>query len=293
MTLIEHVAIAIATYKRPEGLKRLLDSLVATESNVAWKAIIVDNDEEGSASTIVKEYDERFEYAVEPKPGIPSVRNRSLELAVATGADAIVFVDDDQVVPPNWLQELVNAAHHFESPVVAGPVIPVFPAGTPDWMLRDGYFKRRVRKTGERSGVPATGNVLIRTAVIQEHSPTFDPKFTITGGSDSDFFLKLKKKGVAWVWSSEAVAYEILQTERVSRRWLFWRYVRGGEVFVMLDNGKLAILYEFLRYTTIAAAALPLSFVIPRLRPVALVSVARILGIIRGALGFSTREYAR
>jgi glycosyltransferase involved in cell wall biosynthesis len=53
----------------------------------------------------------RIIYAHEPHLGIPIARNRSLDLALAEGADWIAFIDDDAVAEANWIGTL----HGFSS----------------------------------------------------------------------------------------------------------------------------------------------------------------------------------
>ena len=52
------VAIAVITFRRPELLKDLLDSLQAQElpadSDFAVRIVVVDNDAEGSAAEVIK-----------------------------------------------------------------------------------------------------------------------------------------------------------------------------------------------------------------------------------------------
>jgi len=120
------VAIAVITFRRPALLKALLDSLLAQEVPPEYEVriIVVDNDDEGSATDVIARAakDGRYpvEAAAEPEPGIPFAREKSVQLA--WDDDALIFVDDDEVAPPGWLAELLRAWRSTGADVVTGPV---------------------------------------------------------------------------------------------------------------------------------------------------------------------------
>ncbi len=68
---------------------------------------------------------------MEPEPGIPFARERSVELC--WNDDALIFVDDDEVAPPNWLATLLAAWERTGADVVTGPVKGNLPEGAPPW----------------------------------------------------------------------------------------------------------------------------------------------------------------
>lgn len=289
---IRRVMIAVITYKRSVTLSRLLASISASDTQVRWRVAVVDNDPMGSAEAQILALDDRFSYYKEPRPGIPAARNKCLSL-LQPDDDALVFVDDDETVDPCWLEELTACAGLFDADVVGGPVVSILPNDAPRWLLRGRYFQHTVRPTGSTKGIPATNNVLIRRPVIDRHSLRFDSRYTNSGGSDSDYFIRLQAAGVGWVWCAEAVVREHVQTERVNRRWLFWRYVRGGEVYTRLplQRTKKTYLCEAAILAAAGVALVPVSALRPQVRRNNLVLLARSFGIVRGLAGRSTNEY--
>lgn len=290
-----NVMIGVITYKRPESLRRLLSSIRASRSNVRWRVTVVDNDPARSGHAVLQEFDSsQFSYHTEARPGIPAARNKSLDL-LEHSDDAIIFVDDDETVPPDWLDHLVGFANRDNADIVAGPVISILPPDAPDWLVKGTYFQHPVRKTGTTRGIPATNNTLVRRSVIEQQQVRFNDAYRASGGSDSAFFLTLHEQGYRWVWCAEAFVHEHVQVERIDRRWLFWRYVRGGEVYTRLPTGKskLRMLLEAGLLTCGAIAYLPLALLFPRRRRNLLVLVARPVGIVRGIAKYSTKEYWR
>jgi glycosyltransferase involved in cell wall biosynthesis len=92
---IKKIHILIATYKRPEHLRRLLDSLANLKTdNITVAISVIDNDPEQTARRITANFPQ-VEYKSELQPGIPSARNASLD-CMQSDDDAIVFIDDDE-----------------------------------------------------------------------------------------------------------------------------------------------------------------------------------------------------
>ena len=129
---MKSVCICVATFGRPAGLTRLLRSL----SNLSFqknrdlfvRIAVADNDADGSAWLSVKEAARYLRvpitYEIEPKRGVSFARNRSVRMAGE--CDYIAFVDDDEFVEANWLDELLKAQAVYNADVVLGPVIARF-----------------------------------------------------------------------------------------------------------------------------------------------------------------------
>ena len=88
----------IATYKRSQLLKKLLDGILNQNvtDNIRLQVIVVDNDVEKSAEHIIKEYENReniiFEYFVQPEKNTSLTRNVAVENSIG---DYLLFIDDD------------------------------------------------------------------------------------------------------------------------------------------------------------------------------------------------------
>jgi len=122
MTLI---SVCVATYRRPDGLRELLESLEAQEldESVRLEILVVDNDPP-SAETVVRDHGDRsrhlVRYFTQPEPNISLTRN--VAVAAAEG-DLVWFVDDDEIAEPQCGQRLLDAMRDFDADVVFGPVL--------------------------------------------------------------------------------------------------------------------------------------------------------------------------
>lgn len=233
------VAVAVATYRRPAGLQATVDSLQVARGQQPFRLLVVDNDPQGSARDVVVDPALELDYRVEPRPGIAAARNRLLE-GLRPDDDCVVFLDDDEVVDPDWLHALVSSWQSSGADVVVGPVLPVLEPGAPAWVRRGGFFDRPRQETGSPVRWPATNNVLISRPALEllagEH---FSEAWSATGGSDSELFARLRRAGARILWCDEAVVSESVPASRASARWLWRRGVRLGNVSARLKQSRV------------------------------------------------------
>ena len=233
------VAIAIITHRRPDQLKALLESLdgqrLAEPSAYDVRIVVVDNDAEGSAEDVVaaaaKEAEAKGGYpitfTVEPEPGIPFAREMSVRMC--WDDDALIFVDDDEVAPPGWLDTLLTAWRETGADVVTGPVRGLIPDGAPDWNRHsDVHDSTGRRRTGDQVDKAYTNNTLVAQRVYHQITPAFHPAFRYSGSSDLHFFLRVHRAGFRIVWCEEAVITEEVPLSRTTLRWLMRRAFRSG-----------------------------------------------------------------
>lgn len=228
---VRSILVAVATYRRPAELRQLLESLrlQRLEPFRNMQVVVVDNDNCMSAQEVCREFSAFVSYDYEPVPGIAQARNRGL--LHLTGADAVAFIDDDETAHSEWLENLALAAERYGADVVAGPVVPVFPADAPRWIVRQGWFHRRRYQTGEDVRWPATNNSLIRTqALLRLNGCYFDERYGLTGGEDAEFYMRCRELGSKVVWSENAVVAEVVPRSRLTARWLWRRNLRLGNI---------------------------------------------------------------
>lgn len=228
------VSICIATFRRPDGLARLLDSLgrVKVPPGVELEVLIVDNDAGGSASAVVESRSDglpALRYFLEPVQNIACARNRAVEAARGRW---LMFIDDDEVADENWLVAYLDLFDSYECDGGFGPVIPRLEEDGTPWLDLPTFYSRRRHPTGTPVGErePRTGNAMVRRALFEDHR--FDPAFGLTGGSDIQLFGAMS--GARFLWCDEAEVFEFLPPERHRVRWLARRAFRGGFVHTRL-----------------------------------------------------------
>jgi len=223
------VVLAVLTYKRPDDLNAILPRLVdqLSAANVPGSVLVVDNDPEAAARGQVAPFaDQGVRYVSEPRPGIAAARNRAL--AEASGADLLVFIDDDERPHDDWLTRLV-ATYRDSRPVgVVGPVISQYVNPPDAWVSAGRFFERRRLPTGTHVGVAATNNLLLDMHQLRALGIAFDEEFGLTGGSDTLFSREIVQRGGRLVWCDEAVVVDVVPPHRCTRSWVIRRAFRSG-----------------------------------------------------------------
>jgi succinoglycan biosynthesis protein ExoM len=226
------IDVCIATYKRPQLLKKLLLSLVAQETGgeFSFTIIVADNDAQRSAEPVVRELSaggREILYAVEPEQNISLARNKSLSFA--TG-DYIATIDDDEYADSRWLLHLFRTITSHNADVVHGPVIPEFHFKTPHY-IRHGFMRPNPPTGSTEKYVLNTGNTLFRRELIEGLATPFDPRFGRTGAEDTAFFFDLKRRGCRMTWCREALVFEPVPSRRANLVWLLKRRFRHGNLY--------------------------------------------------------------
>lgn len=212
-------------------LARLLDELSHqnTDGLFTYSVVIADNDEERSAERIVADARSAtgmsVEYCVEPRKNIALARNKVVEAALG---DFLAFIDDDEFPARDWLLTLFNVLAASPVDGVLGPVMRHFDDDPPAWLRKSQLYVRRVNPTG----MPVdwhearTGNVLLRREVILGDRSPFRPEFR--AGEDQDFFRRKIGEGRTFVWSADAVVFEVVPPARWKRSYLLRKALLRG-----------------------------------------------------------------
>ncbi|HEY6759192.1 MAG TPA: glycosyltransferase family 2 protein [Baekduia sp.] len=229
----EGVIIAVVTRQRPLELRRLLvalEELYGSREDV--RLLVVENEAQTSVTGIIAEaaptLSRRTTHALEATPGYSAVRNAALRRM--GDADALVFIDDDEVPEPGWLDALVEAQRQLGADVVAGPVVPVLPEDAGADVVASGVFAADQPDLAE--GVEmrwcASNNTLVTARAVRLVPEGFDPRFNRSGGEDSHFFSLVTVRGGTIRWTRAATVREFITSDRLSARWVWRRAWRSG-----------------------------------------------------------------
>jgi succinoglycan biosynthesis protein ExoM len=235
------VSICISSYRRPRGLLRLLRSLARLDAaSPTHEIIVADNDAGRSAEPVVQQA--RAEgiavaYVVQPVRGIAQARNRSVAAARGT---FVAFIDDDEEAEARWLVELHGELMRHGADAAVGPILPRFEGPVPGWLVEGGFFDRPRSPTGtllDRRGV-RTGNALIRREMLMALPGPFDERYGLTGGEDTDMFLRLMANGARIVAVDSAIVWEHLPPHRTKITYLLRRRFLIGMNAARFDADK-------------------------------------------------------
>jgi len=229
------LSVLVCTHRRPEGLGRLLTSLQPQIEGRWDRELIVVNDgtHDADYDAVLASYRHFLHYEpLAANVGIAKARNRSAALA---RGDFLVFVDDDCVAPPHWLDWLESRlAMHPELDVVGGTTRPLD--------LDAANFVGRVQGHYDLLPRPhrlTTGEQLFVTACLAVRAEAFHavdgfgtgPLFAIAG-EDSDLSVRLMRAKVRSRVDMEWHVFHVLSRKLLPE---IRRYRRYGRV-----NGLLA-----------------------------------------------------
>jgi len=299
-----HITLGVLTFRRPEGISKLLDVLTRQRQDPTrpWRlsVVVVDNDAAASSREVVMRFAGRPEYdlryVVEPEQGIPIARNRAMDSA-PEGTELFCFLDDDEWPVDGWLDALLATRAATGAECVYGPVEPVFEGQVSDWLRRSRLYDRKRYGEGEALTFAASNNVMFDLARFRVLGLRFDARMRFTGGSDYLFFNQAFRRGVRIHWSEAALVYDIVPAKRLTIAWQRQRQYRLGNTFAVatqLEGTRAEKIKQLLRGVLrigLGAAMAPAALVSARWGGRAMVHVLRGAGITAGMLGHSYEDY--
>ena len=234
-------SVCVATFKRPELLRKLIQSLFDQKKidDIILEIIIVDNDVEKSAKEIVAEFSDTssitISYYEQPIQNISLTRNMALD---KSSGNYIAIIDDDETADKYWIRNLIDALVKFNADAVFGYVIPVFDPDIAQWKKQREIYFLPMGKTGDPPLFCYTTNCLIKADKVNKINLRFDPKYGLTGGEDSVFFDLLSKYQAKYVVCREAISYEVVPRYRTELKFICNRYFQKGnnEGRIINDN---------------------------------------------------------
>lgn len=231
-----YITVCIATYKRRQGLERLLRSLENQKGAAAFDIIVVDNDREKSGEAVALQFRDTLPltYLVEPVRGIARTRNRAVAVARSR---FLAFIDDDEWAAPQWLAALEHEQTRSTADVVIGRVEVEFDPEVSELVRGCGIFDPRSLLDG--APVPwyftRTSNAYVRRDALPDRDAPFATCFDLIGGEDVHLFKTMIELGARIVASAAAVVFEYRPLARANFLWILRRALRNGGTMVELE----------------------------------------------------------
>ena len=212
------IGIIIPTYNRPHLLTDCANPIAALTVPPACEMtlILVDNSPEQSAKSFHEDHRDSFpfpfHYAHQPKKGLSRARNLGIEKALEEGADALLFVDDDMRLLPDYLHKLIEVMKAKNADAVRGKMRIIEEGGTVHRTRQSSLF-------GETLGrdMLAGNGVLIKACLFKELNLRFDERF-IGGMEDGDFFYRAHLQGAKLYSVEDAEFTEYRPQSRIPSR---------------------------------------------------------------------------
>ncbi|MEE9346584.1 MAG: glycosyltransferase [Robiginitomaculum sp.] len=227
------ISVVMPTFRRPEGLKIALDSLLAqSDCGLPVEIIIADNDPAGSARAYVEAQAKTaslpIHYLHVAEPGVSNARNGAL--AKASGR-YIAWLDDDQDASKGWLKYYLETARKYKAAMVFSPTY----ARIADADKYTGYYETFFSRKGPGidEGIIeefyGCGNSFMDLSLCELPSPVFDPKANETGGEDDLLFSFIVAQGVTMAWREAAICHEDIRPHRATPSYIKKRSFAFGQ----------------------------------------------------------------
>jgi glycosyltransferase involved in cell wall biosynthesis len=260
----QHISVCVCTYKRVSLLRRLLQKLAEqeTDQQFTYSVVVVDNDRMQSAEATVREFATAssvpITYHVEARQNICLARNKAIENA---SGNLVAFIDDDEFPERRWLVALFNTCNRDGIAGVLGPVKSYFDEQPPMWVVKCEFFDRPAHPTGFvidwREG--RTGNVLLKKEFLEAGIPPFNAEFH--RGGDTDFFRRMIQRGCVFLWSDEAVVYEVVPPARWTRTFMLKRALLRGTITLQNPSFGFGSVIKSIVAVLAYTAALPFTVI--------------------------------
>ncbi|WP_161796342.1 glycosyltransferase family 2 protein [Arsukibacterium ikkense] len=302
------VVIGIPTFKRPQGVARLLHSISRQVIDCRFEVLVADNEgDKGVGLFTVQQilaegYPLPLKAIAVNERGISQVRNALMHEAFDNmQADLLAMVDDDEWVEPQWLASLVKVQQQTNADVVGGSVAPDFEVVPPNWAKGLYiYYQSDATYSGPVGLIDGTTNVLLSRNIVDAYpEERFDPFYSLVGGGDKEFFTRIKRRGATFAFAHEAKAHEIFGASRLTKKWAIERSYRIGAGDIRIISNTSPGAGVWLREAAKLTSALVLSSMlwllmagIPHKKMQARLKIARQLGKLSALKGSQKAVYA-
>jgi GT2 family glycosyltransferase len=258
------VSVIVSTRDRLEQLQLCLSSLLALRYP-QYEVIVVDNAPSTTATAdyIQQTYRDvpQVRYIREERPGLSRARNCGIRTAQG---EIVAFTDDDVVVDPYWLVELVRGFSLADAVVcVSGLILPL-ELETPAQFWQEEYygyswssrwFTHAINDMKENRsqspmypytpGLFGAGASTAFTRTFLQRVGGFDPALgagTSAGGEDFAAFLQVVTQGYKLVYEPTALVYHQHRRDYPGLRKQIYHYGTGATAYLtksILDNPRL------------------------------------------------------
>jgi succinoglycan biosynthesis protein ExoM len=206
----------------------------------AFEILVINNDEKNYCQTVIKEI-KPYRYVVHcidvKQPGFANVRNAAVSWVLKSDMDALIFVDDDEVVPSDWLANMITAWSKYGGDIITGPVRQVLPSSASRFAKMFHLFESDYhKKSGQKLQYANSNNTLVSKKVFEALGPTFHPSLNRSGGEDILYFHQAYLKGFTIYWDNYILIEEPTISERATTYYILCRRFHNGVTRIVIHR---------------------------------------------------------
>ena len=197
------VSVVVPTRGRAAYLEVTLDSLLDQRTEAAYEIVVVDDGAQDSTASVVAARPAVRYVAHGRGLGLNAARNTGLRESQAA---LIAFVDDDVLVPPGWVDALIEGAQrHASAEAFGGPIRARFEGRTPRTCGREEPPITTLDLGIEDCEASKAwgANFAVRRAAV-ERVGTFDERIVRPHGDEEEWIERLRAAGGKVVYLAQA-----------------------------------------------------------------------------------------
>jgi GT2 family glycosyltransferase len=236
-SMVPRVSIVVLNHNQYALTRDCLRSL-AVVSYPAFDVILVDNGStDGSCERLRGEFPDVETLSLSDNLGVAGGRNTGARKALEEGADYVLFLDNDTIVSPECLTELIAVSESDPSIGAAAPAVYVHDNPVTIFSMGGIYYPRlahsRLRDMGQRAtGVADNviesdwlgGVAILNKRELFERVGFLDEDFFPYGPEDLDWGLRVRRAGYKVVVAPRAIVWHrrlpgVARNAAVARQW--------------------------------------------------------------------------
>lgn len=231
------VSILICTWNRSDLLRQTLNSLVRLDipRDLSWEVIVVDNNSTDDTKSVVESFRGplKIDYLFEEKTGQSNARNTAIR---ESKGEILIWTDDDVIVDPDWVRNILECHDTFDADVVFGRVLPTWETHAPKWFSQIFYPRFAILDLGDECFVSTSEcgfgvNHAARRCVYNligefrtdfgirplSHRGKSSSKYAAGGGEDTFFFFEAHRLGLVVAYCGRATVNHFIPADRCEK----------------------------------------------------------------------------
>lgn len=246
---MKRISVVICTYNGSGWILGLFDSLAKqTLPESAFEILVVDNNSSDETRTIVLDYGKKLpnlRYLFEPVQGLSIARNLGVREA---SAPLVVYIDDDAIALPGWLDAIVKAFDQDkEVACVGGPVELDWQGPRPNWLPSRYESLYTCVDHGNQPRFLTEKDYLVGANIaFRREWLVGQGGFTnvlgrkgrcLLSGEEAAVFRNVFRDGKMAFYEPRAKIWHRVTPERKNRKWFYRRLFWDGATQPLLDSG--------------------------------------------------------
>jgi glycosyltransferase involved in cell wall biosynthesis len=198
-------SIVVPVYDDPDGVRTILESLLAQSTGHEYRVVVVDNGSTDRTPEIVRSYENDHDY-------LTLVHEREIQSSYAarntgihnTDSEILAFVDADMTVPEDWLDSALAAFESTDADYIGCHVELTLPDDPSLAARYDHHTGFPVEGYLEQQGFAPTCCLFVRREVFEDVG-LFDHR--LVSGGDKEFGNRVSEAGYEQHFAADVTMY--------------------------------------------------------------------------------------